>query len=200
MAEWFNASVLKTEVPLGTVGSNPTLSTEINYNSRMDKRLSRLAHNQKIESSNLSPATNKNMSENRPTPTYEVLPLDPENNPPETIEEIEVLLNKLQDKAINIKQQLEVVAIREKQGLEVDYERVKRALYAKACTHRSISGLQRILKNRKQQSQFQAAQERGTFEKFFFEEAKERLSASLISTLMDNALARMKEGTNSKSW
>jgi hypothetical protein len=129
------------------------------------------------------------MSENITKPTYEVLPIDPENNPPETVEEIEELLSKMQDKTNSIKQQLEVVAIREKQGLEVDYERVKRALFARTQTNKSIAGLQRVLKKRKQQAYLESGI---AFEKFFFESAKAKLSAEMLSSVMADTLLKMK--------
>jgi len=130
------------------------------------------------------------MSEYKTIPQYEVLPIDPENNPPETIEEIEALVSKLQDKTDSISQQLEVIAIREKQGLEVDYTRVKRALFAKRKTNKSISALQRIAKKKRQQSYISTA---FTFEKFFFEVAKEILSAKDLSRLMDITLLKIRE-------
>lgn len=130
------------------------------------------------------------MSENITKPTYEVLPIDPENNPPETIEEIELLVSKLQDKTNSIKQQLEVIAIREKQGLEVDYTRVKRALFARTQTNKSIAALQRILKKKRQQSFLEAGL---SFEKFFFESAKEKLSAAMFSSLMDLTVLKMQK-------
>jgi hypothetical protein len=131
--------------------------------------------------------------ENKPKPTYEDLPLDPEKNPPESIEELEVLISKLQDKTASIKQQLEVVAIREKQGLDVDYTRVKRAIFAKSQTNKSIAALQRLLKSRRQQAALKTG---NSFEKFFFEAAKDELSSDLLASLMDRTFAKMKEAEN----
>lgn len=135
------------------------------------------------------------MIENKIKPTYEVLPIDPENNPPETIEELEELIAKLQDKSYSIKQQLEVITIREKQGLEVDYNRVKAALFARTYTNKSIAALQRILKKKRQKSFLESGI---SFEKFFFESAKASLNASLLSSIMDDALIKMREADSLK--
>ena len=156
----------------------------------MDKWLSRLAHNQEIEGSTPSPATIPSMSTNTTAPTYEVLPLNPENNPPESIEEIEILINKMQNKSASIKQQLEIVAIREKQGLPVNYTRVKRALFARSQTNKSVAELQRIVKHRRQQEALNSGQ---SFEKFFFEAAKENLPPDEFNIVLDNAFFRMRQ-------
>ena len=165
----------------------------------MDKWLSRLAHNQEIEGSTPSPVTNSSMSEKEthpPYPPYEILPIDPEKNPPETIEELEILIDKLQGKSASIKQQLEVIAIREKQGLAVDYSRVKRAMFARTQTNRSIAALQRIVKNKRQQAALKSG---SPFEKFFFEVAKAKLSADMLTALMDDAFLKMREAERSNS-
>lgn len=129
------------------------------------------------------------MSENTTKPTYEILPLDPEKNPPETIEEIEILIDKLRNKAVSIKQQLDILSIRERQGIEIDYTRVQRMLYAKAQTNRSIAALQRIVKNKRQQEALTAGT---SFEKFFFESCKETLSADIFAKILDQTLTRMR--------
>ena len=128
------------------------------------------------------------MSENKQRPSYEVLPLDPENNPPDTIEEIEILINKLQSKSVNIKQQLEIVALREKQGLPVDYTRVKRSMFARTQTNKSISALQRIAKAKRQKTSLKPG---NPFEKFFFEAAKDKLDTSTFTALMDLTFIKM---------
>jgi hypothetical protein len=128
------------------------------------------------------------MSENNQRPSYEVLPLDPENNPPDTIEEIEILINKLQSKSVNIKQQLEIVALREKQGLPVDYTRVKRSMFARTQTNKSISALQRIVKAKRQKTSLKSG---NPFEKFFFEAAKDKLDTSTFTALMDLTFIKM---------
>ncbi len=130
------------------------------------------------------------MREDKQKPTYEELPLDPENDPPEVLEDLEVLIEKLQNKAASIKQQLAVVTIREKQGLEVDYTRVKRALFARAQTNKSITALQRIAKARRQQAALSSG---NSFEKFFFEAAKEKLSAEALTMVMGHAFFKMRE-------
>jgi len=129
------------------------------------------------------------MSENKQRPSYEVLPLDPENNPPDTIEEIEILINKLQSKSVNIKQQLEIVALREKQGLPVDYTRVKRSMFARTQTNKSISALQRIAKAKRQKTSLKPG---NPFEKFFFEAAKDKLDTSTFTALMDLTFIKMR--------
>jgi hypothetical protein len=133
------------------------------------------------------------MSKDKQPPTYEALPLDPENDPPEDLGELEVLIEKLQNKSASIKQQLEVVAIREKQGLAVDYTRVKRALFAKAQTNKSITALQRIAKVRRQQAALDSG---NTFEKFFFASAKEKLSADALTMVMGHTFFKMREAEN----
>ena len=84
-------------------------------------------------------------------PPYEDLPKDPELNPPETLEELETLIDKLQAKSASIKQQIEVVAIREKQRLPVDYDRLKRTIFARSQTNKSIAALQKIAKQKRQE-------------------------------------------------
>jgi hypothetical protein len=130
------------------------------------------------------------MSENKTKPNYEVLPLNPENDPPETIEEIEILIDKLQNKALSIKQQIEVVNMREKQGLDVDYLRLRRTMYAKAQTNKSIAALQKIVKLKKQQLFLKTG---NPFERFFFEAAKETLSTDIIVSLMATTFSKMQE-------
>lgn len=122
--------------------------------------------------------------------TYENLPLDPEKNPPDTIEELEVLIDRLQCKSASIKQQLEVVAIREKQGLEVDYSRVKRAIFARAQTNKSISALQKILKKRRQTI---ASSSNNSFEKFFFDAARDVLPSELFSVVLESTYNKLRE-------
>lgn len=130
------------------------------------------------------------MSEDKTKPNYEVLPLNPENNPPETIDEIELLIHKLQTKAASIKQQIEVVNMREKQGLEVDYLRLRRTMFARAQTNKSIAALQRLVKFKKQQAVIKSG---NPFERFFFEAAKETLSTDTIVSLMDLTFSKMQE-------
>ena len=126
----------------------------------------------------------------KPKPTYEALPIDPENNPPESIDDLEILIGKLQEKSASIKQQLEVITIREKQGLEIDYTRVKRSIFARARTNKSISALQRILKKRRQQN---ALASDTSFEKFFFEAAKEKLKSDMFTSIMEHTFVKMRE-------
>lgn len=130
------------------------------------------------------------MSSKPKTITYEKLPIDPENNPPETIEELEILISKLQCKAANIKQQLEVVTIREKQGLEVDYTRVRKSIFARAQTNKSISALQKILKKRRQTI---ASSSNNSFEKFFFDAARDVLPSELFSVVLESTYNKLRE-------
>lgn len=130
------------------------------------------------------------MSTEKRAPTYEELPIDPENNPPETIEELETLISKLQNKSASIKQQLEVVAIREKQGLEVDYTRVKRSIFARSQTNKSIAALQRLLKSKRQAA---AITSDNSFEKFFFAAARDKLSGELFSAVLEDTYNKMRE-------
>lgn len=127
---------------------------------------------------------------NKTKPTYEILPLDPEKNPPENIEDLEILINKLLTKSSSIKQQLEVVTLREKQCLPVDYNRVKRAIFARTQTNKSIAALQCILKKRRQQLALKSAT---SFEKFFFEAAKDKLSSEQLTDIMQHTFVKMKE-------
>lgn len=125
--------------------------------------------------------------------TYEVLPLNPEKNPPESIEELEELIDKLQEKSRSIKQQLEVIALREKQGLEVDYTRVKGAIYARSQTNKSIAVLQLILKKKKLSLSPSSAT---AFEKFFFSAAKEKLPGDLFSSLIEETYTKLRAAEN----
>lgn len=136
------------------------------------------------------------MSSKPKTITYEKLPIDPENNPPETIEELEILISKLQCKAANIKQQLEVVTIREKQGLEVDYTRVRKSIFARAQTNKSIAALQILLKKRRQAV---AVTSDNSFEKFFFCAAKDHLSADKFTAILEQTYRMIKEAESPKT-
>lgn len=123
-------------------------------------------------------------------PTYETLPLNPEDNPPETIEETEILISKLQAKSAHIKQQLEVVVIREKQGLPVDYPRVKRAMFARSQTNKSISALQVILKKKKQAA---VRYPTDSFERFFFSASKDILSSDMFSRVLEATYNKLRQ-------
>ena len=136
------------------------------------------------------------MSTKPKTTTYEELPLDPEKNPPETIEELETLIGKLQNKSASIKQQLEIVAIREKQGLAVDYIRVKKSIFARSQTNKSIAALQKILKKKRQLA---TAGTENSFEKFFFCAAKDQLSADEFTAILEQTYRMIKEAESSKT-
>ena len=112
---------------------------------------------------------------------YDDLPIAPENNPPESLEELEDLISKLKDKSASIKHQLEVVAMREKQGLEIDYDRLKRTVFAKSQTNKSISELQKIAKKKRQEL---AVKTGVSFEKCFFLAAKEKLSSEQFNEIV----------------
>jgi hypothetical protein len=101
-----------------------------------------------------------------------------------------MLISKLQEKSASINQQLEVITIREKQGLDVDYTRVKRSIFARAQTNKSISALQRILKKRRQQL---ALRSDTSFEKVFFEAAKEMLTIEEFRDIMELTFTKLKE-------
>lgn len=133
------------------------------------------------------------MSSKPKTITYEKLPIDPENNPPETIEELEILISKLQCKAANIKQQLEVVTIREKQGLEVDYTRVRKSIFARAQTNKSIAALQILLKKKRQ---LVAVGTENSFEKFFFAAARDALPSDLFAVVLEDTYKKLREAEN----
>jgi hypothetical protein len=136
------------------------------------------------------------MSTEKRIPTYEVLPIDPENNPPETIEELETLISKLQSKSASIKQQLEVVTILEKQGRKVDYTRVKRSIFARTQTNKSIAALQKILKNRRQAMSITSD---NAFEKFFFAASRDKLSAELFSAVLEDTYNKMRTAESIKA-
>ena len=112
------------------------------------------------------------------------LPRDPEKNPPEKLEDLEELIRKLQAKSDSIKQQLAVVELREKQGLPVDYTRVKRSLFARSQTNKSITALQKIAKAKRQELMRQSDI---NFEKAFFEAAKQSLSSEQFGEVLSLA-------------
>lgn len=118
------------------------------------------------------------------------LPKDPEKNPPDTIEEIDNLILQLQNKSLSIKHQLDAIDIREKCNLEVDYEKVKRMMYARKMTNKSISALQKIAK----QKRLQLLAASGTsFETCFFAAAKDSLPADIFSQVLEKTYAKLRE-------
>jgi hypothetical protein len=160
VAERFNASVLKTEVLKSTVGSNPTLSSTQMQESEKKKATGNL---------------NKELQ------------LNPELNPPENIDELECLISRLQNKAINMRLQLEDISSREKDGLFVDYDRVKRLLYARTRTNKSISALQRIVKQKRREINEKLGYK---FEQLFMLVAKEELPLSKYKDILNICKAR----------
>lgn len=116
------------------------------------------------------------------------LPHNPEENPPETIEELDDLIDKLQLKSLDIKHQLELAEIREKQGEPVDYDRVRRAQYARQRTNRSITALQRILKQKKLEAEGSQSKD---FASTFVRIAMSQLPYDTYSDLMEKTSARI---------
>lgn len=121
-------------------------------------------------------------------PPYEDLPKDPELNPPETLEELETLIDKLQAKSASIKQQIEVVAIREKQRLPVDYDRLKRTIFARSQTNKSITALQKIAKQKRQEL---VSRLDTSFEKRFFETAKDVLPTDKFAEILNTTYSKL---------
>lgn len=132
----------------------------------MDKSgLSRLAHNQKNEGSNPSPATTSNFymfdflkknqdperqtDQNKGVRDHDLLPLNPEENPPDSLEELELLISKLQHKVDSISMRLTKLEMCIANNEKIDELEYKRAMYAKKRTNRSINILQRIAKRRR---------------------------------------------------
>jgi hypothetical protein len=110
------------------------------------------------------------------------IPVNPEDNPPESLEELEKLIDKLRLKALDIKHQLDVVVTREEQRLPVNYNWVKKAVYAKDRTNYSISILQRIAKQRRDKIK---NTEDANFQNVFIKVAKDTLTTLVFDSLVD---------------
>lgn len=76
-------------------------------------------------------------------------PLNPETNPPDSLDELDALIALLQNKSIDIKHQLEVAELRMARGLSVNYDRIQKASYARKRTNQSITALQQIAKQKR---------------------------------------------------
>lgn len=165
MAERFNASVLKTEVLKSTVGSNPTLSS-----IKMDIR----------------ETNHKRFNAGKRKPS---LPIKPEENPPESLEEIESLIFKLTEKVLHMKLQLEDIAEQENKGIIPDYRKVKAILFAKTKTNQSITALQKIAKAKREE---RSVKEGFKFEKLFMLVTRETLDLDTYKRILNITKERYK--------
>ena len=116
------------------------------------------------------------------------LPHNPEENPPETIKELDDLITALQLKSLDIKHQIELAEIREKQGEAVDYDRLRRARYARQRTNRSITALQKILKQKKMEAEGAHSKD---FASTFVRIALSQLPYDTYTDLMEKTSARI---------
>lgn len=115
-------------------------------------------------------------------PKYRVKPpLSPEENPPDNLEDLEKLIEELEQKALEIKHQIEVAQSRADAGGEpLNLEWYHRVSYALKCTRYSITRLQRIAKKKRNE----AAQERAArFDANFVEVAKDLLADDLFEEI-----------------
>ena len=128
--------------------------------------------------------------------SYEELPLSPEKNPPENLEDLELLISRLQEKSDNMRLQLENIVIREKEGLFVDYKKVKKLMYARSRTNRSVAALQRTAKQKRKQLNDNSEYK---FEQLFMLVAKEELSLDQYSHILDITRDRYKQSSSTIS-
>lgn len=108
------------------------------------------------------------------------LPLNPEKNPPDSIDELAELIDKLQEKSDSIKCYINFLEMSSKQGKKIDLYSYKRASTARSKTNVSITKLQRILKHRKMQN---PAYAKTCFMSRFFDIAKKNLPTDLFNSL-----------------
>lgn len=116
-------------------------------------------------------------------------PINPELNPPESLEELEALIRTMQLKSIDIKHQLDMAERKMNRGTSVDVERLTRAEYARQRTNYSISVLQQIAKKRKAALIVKPADKPEDYaiallEKQFMREARKKLSAEDYNALV----------------
>lgn len=119
-------------------------------------------------------------------PEYRVKPpLSPEENPPENLEDLETLIEELEQKALEIKHQIEVAESREKNGEPYNQDWHHRVSYALKCTRYSITKLQRIAKKKRTEEIQQRA---AKFEAAFVEVARDTLDPSVFEDIKVRAL------------
>lgn len=111
-------------------------------------------------------------------------PLNPEQNPPDSLEELDALIKTLQLKAMDIKHQLDIADRKIQAGKPVDEERLNRASYARQRTNHSIAALQQIAKKRRAAT----VEQYGTsLERQFMLIAKDRLPSASYDEIMNAA-------------
>lgn len=113
------------------------------------------------------------------------LPLNPEDNPPESLTELSELIENLRIKSMDIKHQLEVLDIKEQKGEFIDYARKQRAMYARRRTNHSVNILQRILRERR------LAAIPKDFHVLFVATACEMLDSETYKVIKDTAYAKL---------
>jgi hypothetical protein len=116
------------------------------------------------------------------------LPLSPENNPPDGIEELADLIDKLQDKANNIKTYLRFLEMSSQQGKRADLASYRRSSTARNKTLVSIAKLQRLLKQRKLQNPNYA---HSSFMSKFFDVCKDELPKDIFEDTFNKTVAKL---------
>lgn len=110
------------------------------------------------------------------------IPLRPEDNPPDDIDELSALIDLLEEKATTIK-----LSINREMLLEPDNRNMSwltRASCAKTKTYRSIGALQRLLKSKKEALKSSRTH---NFHMVFFDTAKQVLEPKIFTHLVDEA-------------
>jgi hypothetical protein len=121
---------------------------------------------------------------------YADLPHNPELNPPDSINELEELINKLLDKSESIKSYMAFLEQKSTHGQGIDLMSYNKSSVARKKTNISIAALQRILKKKKLESPLYRE---NYLANLFLEEARDKLSPDQFLELMQAAKAKLKD-------
>lgn len=114
-----------------------------------------------------------------------VIPINPELNPPEKIEDLQELIDAMQLKADNISVQIEHYQARLIQQKPIDEDNYKKCSFALKGTNRSIGKLQKILRDRKDADP--SFFKNRTLPQKFLEMAKHDLDEGTYKSIMEKA-------------
>lgn len=110
------------------------------------------------------------------------IPLQPERNPPAGIDDLAKLIDVLEEKALKIKTDVDSELLLSAEDRDVEW--LSRAMCAKTRTCKSISKLQKLLKERKLEANRQRNKD---FYESFFLHAKTMLAPTVLEVLIDAA-------------
>lgn len=128
--------------------------------------------------------------ERQPRVNHSSLPLSPEDNPPDSLEELDALVKQLQHKVDSINMRLMEIQADSKEGLPVDKREYRSAVYAKTRTNRSINALQQIAKKRRM---VDPSNKYDTVNAIFVKLAKAQMGSEEFNDLMREAVKQYKQ-------